>query len=502
MSNKIFRLHDICSGGVQQKVDDLLSKNNELWDLQNISFSKVGSISSQKLHATHTSGSRFDGIFELKKPGARELYRASGGDLQKYIGTWSTVTGGDDVFNTDTYVDFTSIIRISGTSSDSIVIATDSSVTKPVVAFDGTSVTDIEYASTGFKMYANCVGTLGNIAILGGVTFDDGVDTYTYKNRAYIAKPGTLQFWNDNETSAVTDSTRYAEVDGDIRSVEVINKYIAIFADAVTILNPETFELFHLSDYGAVNAGATVSALDALAWISYDGIYIWQGSGRPVKISRLISNVDKNGYWDYVQLDEADDFRAFVHEDSFMFYVIANTGSTDFGEVLEYDWSLKSWKRDVGYDVLCATQALIGNKVSTLIGDSSGLYKLREGTAYGSFVVETKNMYLEGADTKKDVSSIGLLYKSNTDKVTLEYAVDENLSEWVTVAGDGEEIELGDTGGIQTLYRLPVNIPDCSSVRLRFSCTDNTTYVDVSAIYISFRVTGTYENTTNIPTRN
>lgn len=487
---RFYRLHDICSGGVQQRVDDLLSKNNEVWDIKNASIQKIGNIVSQKTNSTHTSGSQFDGIYELVKSSGRTLFRANSGNLQSYSGgSWSTVTGGSSAFTSGVYVDFAPLILVSGTTLTENIIATGVDALKKVVVSTGSATSNIQYAATTFYMYGTCVATIGNIAFVGGVKWIDSTPTtYNYSNRIYISKPGTLEFWNSTETSAVTASTRYIEVTGSVRAMAVVNKYLVVFSDNVTIVNPSTFEQFVLSDYSCVNAGSVAIGNDAIAWISLEGIFVWQGTGRPVKISRSISTVNGDGYWDYVQLDENSKFRAFVADDSFLFYVVANEGDTDFDEVLEYDWAAKAWKRDTGYAVKCSTRSLQSNKIVTFIGNADGGYLFRQGTTYGSLVFETKNIYLDSIDRVRTIDRIYILYKATTDYLKVEYTTDEDTDNWLTLTEHGSSnMVLNETDGKQILGRIDIGGIQCSSIRFKFSCSDSATYVDISGIVLEYR---------------
>lgn len=503
MANKggsMFRLHDLCSGGVQQRVDDLLSKNNEVWDIQNASIQKIGNIVSQKDHAVHTSGLQIDGLYELTTSSGRLLFGVNAGNLMLYSGSWSTITGGAGVFTSGVYVDFAPLLLVNGAVVTENVIATSSDGLKKVVVSDGTTISTVNYATTAYRLFASCVATIGNIAFVGGVRWiDDLNNTYNYKNRIYIAKPGTLEFWNSTETTSVTASTRYVEVTGYIRAMKVVNKYLVVFSDNVTIINPSTFEQFVLSDYSCVNAGAVATGNDAIAWISLEGIFVWQGSGRPVRISRSITTTNLDGYWDNVQIDEYAKFRAFTADDSFLFYVIGNEGTDDFNEVLEYDWAAKAWKRDTGYEVKCATRSLQANKIVTLFGNTDGTFSFRQGSSYGNLVFETKNFYLDSIDRARYVDRIYLLYRATTDYLKLEYTLNEDLDNWSTLAEHSSaDMKLPQTDGKQALARVELGGVQCTSIRFRFSCSDSSTFVDIAGLVLEFRDSGTSASAYNI----
>jgi len=487
---KFYRLHDICSGGVQQRVDDLLSKNNEAWDIKNASIQKIGNITSQKLHGTHTATGQFDGIFELVTTASRALQRANGGNLQKYSGgSWATVTGGSAAFTNSVYVGFAPLLTVSGTTTTEGYIAAGSNGLTKMVFCNGTTASTVQYAATGYYLYARCVAAIGNIAFAGGVKFINATPTtYNYSNRIYISKPGTLTFWNTTETTAVTASTRYVEVTGTIKAMAVINKYLVVFSDVVNIINPSTFEQFVLSDYSCVNAGAVAVGNDAITWISLEGVFVWQGTGRPTKISRSIQTSYSDGYWDYVQLDEYAKFRVAMADDSFLYYVVANEGGSDFDEVLEYDWAAKAWKRDTGYMITCSTRSLQANKIVTVFGTNAGAFTFRQGTTYGSLVFETRNIYLDSIDKIRKIDRIYILYRATTDYLKVEYTINEDLTTWATLTEHaGTNMVLNSTDGKQILGRIDLGGIMCSSIRFKFSCADAASFIDLAGIVLEYQ---------------
>lgn len=485
-----FRIYDFGSSGMQQRVDDLLSKNNEVAYLANGSIDKIGNIQSARDHEPLGTESAYsiDGLFELDDSTSRTKFRFTNGNIEKYTSDWGTFES--SLFTAGEYVDVTRMFqRVDDGSSSAFnvyMVATDGD--NEVVYTNGSDPTNtIPYSSdlSDFKVYAQSVATLGNILFAGGVKFTDGVDEYDYSNRVYFTDPNTFQFYKLEESTDIADSTNWIEVDGAVKKVMVVGKWIAVFADGVWIVDPLSFEQIQIADAGiAGRAGAAVHN-NTLFWINEEGIWAWDGSGLPIKLNRSLKDPEGEGIWDTIDWSEQSSFVVFVDDDVIGFSVIDENAENI---VLEYSYVLKAWKFDYGYGVASYARALNGTNKVTLIGASDYDVKQFRGadTYLGNLEIETKNLYMGNVETHKVFHNLVIIYKAGSSNLKIEYCVDENEGDWHAICGPSLAVELPTTAGLQVVTRLSLDSAKGSSIKFRFTYNDTSTFVDISGIAVEY----------------
>lgn len=166
------------------------------------------------------------------------------------------------------------------------------------------------YVDTGtFITSATNVPRAGNL-ILDNSTLTSGAykGITTYKRRLVVAKDSTIYFSDLNKPESwplanfITvpsggNITGLAIISLTSATSREIDEVLVIYKDeeiwAVTGTTPSDFVLKYISNNGTPLQNVVVPANGFLSWMNLKGVYTWDGSGKPIRLSRPIDTLFK-----------------------------------------------------------------------------------------------------------------------------------------------------------------------------------------------------------------
>ena len=335
------------SGGMNQTTDHRLIENNESPLLKNVLLDRIGNWSNRKgtdLLGSVTAGS--DRVWGLgtydKSDGTHTFYRIANRDLEEFNGTdtWSVIDtdewtaskkvnmvnfldriyfGCEDgttalAYSTgDTITDVAPVIGGHHLAVNKATLAVGGNNIKPHVIFFSNPNTDTFYDATG-----TCAAN-ADVAGANTVTATTGIFEAYHEGAAYLynATEGVLRYitgftsstvvTTDGATSTWDNDTIYVIInyftqDGKCIGITSFNeKFISFDEDNMYQWDPSSTWSYKMPGFGCVNERTIQDVNGSLIWVDREGIYLYDGSNRPIDISRKIKDpVDGYGLFDLI----------------------------------------------------------------------------------------------------------------------------------------------------------------------------------------------------------
>lgn len=343
---KIFWYQNL-SGGMNQTTDNRLMENNESPLLKNIILDRVGNWSNRKgtdLLGNVTAGS--DRVWGLgsydKSDGTHTFYRICNRDLEEFNGTdtWTAIDtdewtaskkvnmvnfldriyfGCEDgttalAYSTgDTITDVAPVIGGHHLAVNKAILAVGGNNIKPNVIFYSQPNTDIFYDATG-----TCAAN-ADVAGANTVTTTAAVFEAYHEGAAYLynATEGVLRFitgftsgtvvttdgstatWDNDTVYVLLD---YVTLDGKCTGITSYQeKFVTFDEDNMYLFDPQSTWITKMPGFGCVNDRTIQEVNGNLIWVDREAVYLYDGSNRPIDISRKIKDpVDGYGLFDLI----------------------------------------------------------------------------------------------------------------------------------------------------------------------------------------------------------
>jgi len=336
------------SGGMNQSVDNQLIENNESPLLKNVVLDKLGNWSSRKgtskLGGTTAGADRVWGLGTYDKAdGTHTFFRVVNRDLEKLTentSTWAAVDtdewtaskkvntvnflnrmylGCEDGTTALSYTTGTTITDVAPTigghhlAVNKSILAVGGNSLKPEVLFYSQPETDKFYDKTG-----TCAAD-ADVAGANTVTLTDSQFEAYHEGAAYLynSTEGVIHFitgftsgtvvTTDAATSSWDNDTVYVLIDyfsqdGKCTGIASFQeKFISFDEDNMYQWDPQSTWSNKISGYGCVNERTIKNVSGSLIWADREGIYLYNGSSKPVDISNKIKDdIDGYGLFDLI----------------------------------------------------------------------------------------------------------------------------------------------------------------------------------------------------------
>lgn len=343
---KIFWYQNL-SGGMNQTTDHRLMENNESPLLKNIVLDRIGNWSNRKgteLLGNVTSGdARVWGLGTYdKSDGTHTFYRICNRDLEEFNGTdtWAAIDtdewtaskkvnmvnfldriyfGCEDgttalAYSTgDTITDVAPVIGGHHLAVNKTRLAVGGNNIMPHVIFFSQPNTDKFYDATG-----TCAAN-ADVAGANTVTTTAAIFEAYHEGAAYLynATEGVLRFitgftsgtvvTTDGSTATWDNDTVYVLIDyftqdGKVTGITSFNeKFISFDEDNMYQWDPSSTWSYKMPGFGCVNERTIQDVGGNLIWVDREAIYLYDGSNRPIDISRKIKDpVDGYGLFNLI----------------------------------------------------------------------------------------------------------------------------------------------------------------------------------------------------------
>ena len=343
---KIFWYQNL-SGGMNQTTDPKLLDNNESPLLKNVVLDRIGNWSNRKgtdLLGNVTAGSaRVWGLGSYNKSdGTHTFYRICNRDLEEFNGTdtWASIDadewtaskkvnmvnfldaiylGCEDgttalAYSTgDTITDVTPTIGGHHLAVNKESLAVGGNSIKPNVIFYSDATTDKFYDATGtcaadadsegaytltttadtFEAYHAGAAYVYNTTI-GAMAFITG---FTSATTVTVSVPTAT--WNDDTIYILLN---YTTQEGECTGITSYKeRFISFDEDNMYQWDPASTWSQKLPGFGCVNERTIREVSGNLIWVDREGIYLYDGSNRPIDISRKIKDpIDGYGLFDLI----------------------------------------------------------------------------------------------------------------------------------------------------------------------------------------------------------
>ena len=480
---KLFWFQNL-SGGMNQSTDDRLIENNESPLLKNVILDKVGNWATRKgtdLLGSVTSGS--DRVWGLgaynKSDGTHTFFRVCSRNLEKLTegtATWASVD--DDEWPASKKVNMvnfldrlylgsedgdTALAYTTGTTITDVapkigghhlavnkdILAVGGNAIKPNVIFFSKPTTDTFYDATGTCAAdadsggANTVTTTTEIfeAYHEGAAYlynsTEGVFRFItdFTSGTVVTTDGDTSSW-DNDTIYVLPY--YIGQDGACTGITAYQeKFISFDEDNMYLWDPASTWSYKIPGFGCVNGRTIADVAGNLIWVDREAIYLYNGSNRPIDISRKIKDgVDGYGLFDLINPSNFSQLAAGSFDGKYYLSVgdlstlsgapaSASTNAEFVFDVATGAWTLNS--RD-DEPVVYATFINSTGSKDLYYGEKSAMatYKLNTGTndedSAGasvsiSFEARTPHYSFNDPSIEYRVSAFYVKYKSGGDVV-------------------------------------------------------------------------------------
>lgn len=336
------------TGGMNQAIDPALIENNESPLMKNVILDQAGNWASRlgtdKVGTTAANAGAVYGLGVYNSTaGTHTLFKVASRDLWKYTegtGTWATTDtdewpattkvnminfldrlylGSADGATALSYVTatgvLTDIVPLIGGSKLGVnksILAVGGNSIRPNIIFYTDAYTDTFYSATGTcAADADTAGT-GTVTattsifeadMIGAIlynTTDSAMALITgFTSATVVQTNGDTSGWN-NDTIYVLQNifTQDGACTGLIGFQE---NMVSFDEDNMYLWDPINQWTQKLPEYGCVNERSIQVVDGKLVWADRDGIYMFDGEGRPTDISQKIKDeVDLNGVWNLI----------------------------------------------------------------------------------------------------------------------------------------------------------------------------------------------------------
>lgn len=324
-------------------------------------------------------------------------------------------------------LDFTTLTGLDTTKYDKIVIYR-SAVSGAVGFTSGDIVATIASTSTSYVDTYNTEDDAVNVPRAGNTVLDNSVlpsGTYkcvtTFKRRLVTAANSTLYISELNAAESWPSLHRITlPSGGPITALAVISfatpntssidEYLVIFKErelwvvtgdgTLDDLDIPNWSLTFIDQVGCVNQALCVIANGFLAWIDYRGVYLWDGSSKPIYCSRPVESLFRfDGDIDKTKLSQG--FGVFYRKNSQVIWVLSHNtlGEQMYALKLDLRLTLPSVSQSLGGRVLDGvftpdklTSAFYGGTTYLPTSSSEELFFAGDGSGY------CYNLYSSGSD--------------------------------------------------------------------------------------------------------
>jgi hypothetical protein len=324
------------SGGFNQSCDDALMENNESPLLKNVLLDRVGCWANRKgttkLGGTTAGDDRIWGLGTYdKSDGTHTFFRIANRDLEKLTeGTAAWASVDDDEWpaskkvNMVNFLDRMYLGSEDGATNLAYTVGTTITdvapkigghhlaVNKSMLAVGGNSIKPnvIFYSEPNTDIFYDATGTCAaNADVAGANTVTVTADTFeAYHDGAaylYNSTEGVLRFitgytsakvvTTDGDTSTWDNDTVYVLInyftqDGKCTGITSYQeKFISFDEDNMYQWDPSSTWSYKIPGFGCVNERTIQSVDGNLIWVDREGVYLYNGSNRPIDISGKIS---------------------------------------------------------------------------------------------------------------------------------------------------------------------------------------------------------------------
>jgi len=337
------------SGGMDQATDFQLVENNASQLLKNIVQDKPGVWSARKgttkLGSTTAGSDRIYGLGAYNKSdGTHTLFRVANRDLEKFDGTdtWSATDtdewpaskkvnminfldrmyyGSEDGATALAYSDENGTLtdvtptiggHILGVNKS--ILAVGGNSLRPNVIFYSDAYTDNFYYSTGTCAAdadtngANTVETTASVfeaTDIGAILYNttDGamnfITEWTNATVPYVTTDAATSGWNNDTVYVLRNNfTQDGEVIGIIGYQDM---FVSFDEENMYLWDPTSTWSKKLPGFGCVNERTIAIVEGMLFWANREGVYMYDGTGSPVEVSKKIKDdVDGYGIWNLI----------------------------------------------------------------------------------------------------------------------------------------------------------------------------------------------------------
>jgi hypothetical protein len=476
------------SGGLNQSTDDRLIENNESPLLKNANLDKLGTWSVRKgtdLLGNVTAGS--DQVYGLgaynKSDGTHTFFRVCNRDLEKLTegtATWASVD--DDEWPASKKVNMVNFLdrlylgsedggtALAYTTGTTITDVTPEigghhlAVNKSILAVGGNDMKPniIFYSQPSTDIFYDATGTCGANADAGGantVTTTAEIFEAYHEGAAYIYNTDTDQLafitgftdgdtvTTDTDTSAWDNDTIYVLIDyfvqdGECKGITSYQeKFISFDEDNMYLWDPSSTWSYKMPGFGCVNERTIQNVGGNLIWMDREAIYLYDGSNRPIDISKKIKDsVDGYGLFDLINASNFS--QACAGSLNGKYYLSVGDLSTQSGAPASaltnaefvFDVSTGAWTVNTRDDepVVYATFINSSGNKDLYYGEETAMavYKMNTGTSdedsAGSsvtiaFEARSPNYTFADPTIEYRISAFYVKYKSGGD-VTMAYS--------------------------------------------------------------------------------
>jgi hypothetical protein len=210
-------------------------------------------------------------------------------------------------------LDFTGLTGLDTTKYDKILIYR-SAVSGSVGFTTGDLITSLDSTTTSYVDTGTYTTTATNVPRAGNTVLDnstlDAAGSYktvtTFKRRLVTASGSTLylsdlnkpESWPAANTITVPSGgpiTGLAVISFTTASSSAIDELLVIFKErelwVITGDSLSDWSLKFIDAVGCISQSLIVNANGFLSWIDYRGVYLWDGSGKPIYVSRPVENL-------------------------------------------------------------------------------------------------------------------------------------------------------------------------------------------------------------------
>lgn len=367
-------------------------------------------------------------------------------------------------------LDFSGLTSLDTTKYDKILIYR--SAVAGVTGFTtGVLVATIASSSASYTDLGTSTLTT-NVPRAGNVVLDNSVlpsgtfnSLATFKRRLVTATASTVYLSDLNKPESwPATNTITIPSGGPITGVAVVSyatptsastdEFLAVFKEnelwVITGTDYNDWALKFVDTTGCINQKLIVVANGYLAWVDYRGIYLWDGSGKPIYTSRPIEfQFSTEGTLDKSKFDMG--WATFHKRTNQIIWYLSDTllGEQQYGIKMDVRLTLPSIENSLQGRILDGvflqdktTFPLYGGSsvfpttTETLYaGDASGyIYEMYSGTSDGGsgidFSYETKLLDLDRPSQTKRYNKVIVWIEDSTDQnLTLDYWVGYNTNE-------------------------------------------------------------------------
>ena len=533
------------SGGLNQSIDNQLVENNESPLLKNIILDQRGNWSNRKgadkLGST-TAGS--DQVYGLgsydETDGSHTFFRICNRDLEKFNGTdtWSSVD--TDEWPASKKVNMVNFLdRLYLGSEDggtALAYTTGTTITDvtPEIGGHCLAVNKSRLAVGGNDMLPNVIfftqpstdtfydatGTCAADADSGGsntVTTTTEIFEAYHEGAAYLYNTDTDQLFliteftdgdtvtTNGDTSGWNNDTVYVLIDYFAQEgactgiVSYQEKFVSFDEDNMYLWDPNSTWSQKMPGFGCVNERTIKNVSGFLIWVDREAIYLYDGSSRPIDISKKIKDpVDGYGIFDLINPSNWSQLAAGAFDGKY--YLSVGDLQTETGAPasaltnveLVFDAEAATWTLNTRDDepVVYATFINSSGDKDLYYGEETNLavYKMNTGTTdddsggtAAAFIVEARTPHYTFNDptVQYRISAFYVKYKSSAN-VAVTYS--SNGGSYSTL----DTLSSSSTTTVEKI--LPVTECHGFTHSLKFVCTGTMTIeaIGFEAAAISF----------------